>query len=76
MFRYGQPGKTFSMGLGCRLVYSEGLDLSVDNATSIGAGYRVCEGNNCPQRAFPALGRSLDFDEHSSTASPHLVKRP
>ena len=34
--RYGQPGKTFAIGLGCelrhahRLVYSEGLDLSGD----------------------------------------------
>ena len=74
--RYGQPGKTFAIGLGCelrhahRLVYSEGLDLSGDNATPIGAGCRVCERDNCPQRAFPALGRALDLDEHRSTVSP------
>lgn len=79
--RYGQPGKTFAIGLGCelrhahRLVYSEGLDLSGDNATPIGAGCRVCERDNCPQRAFPALGRALDLDEHRSTVSPYLVKR-
>lgn len=78
--RYGQPGKTFAIGLGCeirhanRLVYSEGLDLSSDNATPIGAGCRVCERDNCPQRAFPALGRALDIDEHRSTVSPYLVK--
>ena len=78
--RYGQPGKTFAIGLGCelrhahRLVYSEGLDLSGDNATPIGAGCRVCERDNCPQRAFPALGRALDLDEHRSTVSPYLVK--
>ena len=78
--RYGQPGKTFAIGLGCelrhahRLVYSEGLDLSGDqSATPIGAGCRVCERDNCPQRAFPALGRALDLDEHRSTVSPYLV---
>lgn len=78
--RYGQPGKTFAIGLGCevrqanRLIYSEGLDLSSDSATPIGAGCRVCERDNCPQRAFPALGRSLDIDEHRSTVSPYLVQ--
>ena len=79
--RYGQPGKTFAIGLGCelrhahRLVYSEGLDLSGEIATPIGAGCRVCERDNCPQRAFPALGRALDLDEHRSTVSPYLVQR-
>jgi XRE family transcriptional regulator, fatty acid utilization regulator len=79
--RYGQPGKTFAIGLGCelrhahRLVYSEGLDLSGNVATPIGAGCRVCERDNCPQRAFPALGRALDIDEHRSTVSPYLVKQ-
>ena len=81
--RYGQPGKTFAIGLGCelrhaqRLVYSEGLDLvGAPNVptTPIGAGCRVCERDNCPQRAFPALGRALDIDEHRSTVSPYLVK--
>ena len=78
--RYGQPGKTFAIGLGCevrhasRLVYSKGLDLSSHSATPIGAGCRVCERDNCPQRAFPALGRALDLDEHRSTVSPYLVK--
>ena len=80
-YRYGQPGKTFAIGLGCelrhahRLVYSEGLDLTTDLvATPIGAGCRVCERDNCPQRAFPALGRELDIDEHRSTVSPYLVR--
>jgi len=49
--------------------------LSGDNATPIGAGCRVCERDNCPQRA-PALGRALDLDEHRSTVSPYLVKQP
>lgn len=79
--RYGQPGKTFAIGLGCetrhasRLVYAEGLDLSSDNATPIGAGCRVCERDKCPQRAFPLLGRALDLDEHRTTVSPYLVRQ-
>ncbi|BBX66816.1 acetate metabolism transcriptional regulator RamB [Mycolicibacterium psychrotolerans] len=82
--RYGQPGKTFAIGLGCelrhahRLVYSEGLDVGGGphtSATPIGAGCRVCERDNCPQRAFPALGRALDIDEHRSTVSPYLVRQ-
>ncbi|MGV9797817.1 acetate metabolism transcriptional regulator RamB [Mycobacterium sp. NPDC003449] len=78
--RYGQPVKTFAIGLGCelrhaqRLVYSEGLDLSGEVSTPIGSGCRVCERDNCPQRAFPALGRALDLDEHRSTVSPYLVR--
>lgn len=80
--RYGQPGKMFAIGLGCelrqahRLVYSDGLNLTGENATPIGAGCRVCERDNCPQRAFPALGSDLDLDEHRSTVSPYLVKHP
>jgi len=79
--RYGQPSKTFAIGLGCelrhahRLVYSEGLDLSGENATPIGAGCRVCERDDCPQRAFPPIGRALDLDEHRSTVSPYLVRK-
>jgi predicted transcriptional regulator len=83
--RYGQPGKTFAIGLGCelrhahRLVYSEGLDLSGGSnvsATPIGAGCRVCERDDCPQRAFPPLGRALDINEHRSMVSPYRVKQP
>ena len=82
--RWGQPDKTFAIGLGCelrhaqRLVYSEGLDLAAGHdvpATPIGVGCRVCEHDNCPQRAFPALGRDLDLNEHRSTVSPYLVKQ-
>lgn len=78
--RYGQPGKTFAIGLGCELrhahrtVYADGLDL--DNqaaATPIGSGCRVCERMNCPQRAFPPLGKELDINEHRSSVSPYLI---
>ncbi|WP_030717733.1 short-chain fatty acyl-CoA regulator family protein [Streptomyces sp. NRRL F-2580] len=77
---WGEPGKTFAIGLGCeirhasRLVYSDGLDL--DNtaaATPIGMGCRLCERLDCPQRAVPPLGRTLAVDENSSTFIPYPV---
>ncbi|WP_030375195.1 short-chain fatty acyl-CoA regulator family protein [Streptomyces rimosus] len=78
---WGDPGKTFAIGLGCeirhasRLVYSDGLDL--DNAaaaTPIGMGCRVCERLECPQRSVPPLGRALAIDENRSTFVPYPVR--
>ncbi|MGB3302816.1 acetate metabolism transcriptional regulator RamB [Gordonia sp. (in: high G+C Gram-positive bacteria)] len=78
--RYGQPGKTFAIGMGCelrhagRVVYSDGLELDDDaRATPIGAGCRVCDRQNCPQRAFPPLGVELHLEEHRSTISPYTT---
>lgn len=75
---YGQPGKTFSIGLGCdirhapRLVYAKGLDLGdPDAATPIGMGCKVCERAHCPQRAFPFIGRAPEVDENQSRFSPY-----
>ncbi|MFI5662442.1 short-chain fatty acyl-CoA regulator family protein [Streptomyces sp. NPDC051684] len=77
---WGEPGKTFAIGLGCelrhahRLVYSDGLDLGRSAAaTPIGMGCRVCERLECPQRAAPPLGRPLRIDQHSSTFVPYPV---
>ncbi|MFJ3903711.1 short-chain fatty acyl-CoA regulator family protein [Streptomyces sp. NPDC090025] len=77
---WGEPGKTFAIGLGCeirhahRLVYSDGLDLgNVSAATPIGMGCRLCERLDCPQRAVPPLGRELAVDEQSSTFIPYPV---
>ncbi|WP_030020802.1 short-chain fatty acyl-CoA regulator family protein [Streptomyces monomycini] len=78
---WGDPGKTFAVGLGCeirhasRLVYSDGLDLdNAGAATPIGMGCRVCERLECPQRAVPPLGRALAIDENSSTFVPYPVR--
>ncbi|MFI8370704.1 short-chain fatty acyl-CoA regulator family protein [Streptomyces sp. NPDC085466] len=77
---WGEPGKTFAIGLGCelrhahRLVYSDGLDLdNTSAATPIGMGCRLCERLDCPQRAVPPLGRPLAVDENSSTFVPYPV---
>ncbi len=62
--RYGQPGKTFAIGMGCelrhagRVIYSDGLEIGPQaHVTPIGAGCRVCERTQCAQRAFPRPGR-------------------
>ena len=58
--RYGQPGKTFAIGLGCelrhagRVIYSDGLGSARRPASPRSApAARVCERANCTQRAFP-----------------------
>ncbi|MEU5134653.1 short-chain fatty acyl-CoA regulator family protein [Streptomyces californicus] len=78
---WGEPGKTFAIGLGCeirhagRLVYSDGLDLdNASAATPIGMGCRICERLDCPQRAVPPLGQPLAIDENSSTFVPYPVE--
>jgi XRE family transcriptional regulator, fatty acid utilization regulator len=75
---YGQPGKSFAIGLGCevrhapRLVYSAGMDLhATDAATPIGPGCKTCERLTCPQRAAAPIGRRLDLDENRSTFIPY-----
>ncbi|AZQ38663.1 XRE family transcriptional regulator [Streptomyces cyaneochromogenes] len=79
---WGEPGRTYAIGLGCeirhahRLVYSAGLDLTnASAATPIGMGCRVCERLDCPQRAAPPLGRPLRIDQNSSTFVPYPVER-
>ncbi|MFC8856422.1 short-chain fatty acyl-CoA regulator family protein [Streptomyces sp. NPDC057144] len=78
---WGEPGKTYAIGLGCeirharRLVYSDGLDLGNPSAaTPIGMGCRVCERLDCAQRAAPPLGQQLLIDQTSSTFVPYPVE--
>lgn len=77
---YGAPGKTFAVALGCdvmhadKLVYSRGLDITrADAATPIGMGCKVCERAECPQRAFPPIGRPLSIDESQSRFAPYVT---
>jgi predicted transcriptional regulator/transcriptional regulator with XRE-family HTH domain len=77
---YGSPGKTFAIALGCdlshahRLVYSKGLDLQDPEVpTPIGMGCKVCERADCPQRAFPFIGRPLDVNENEGRFAPYTA---
>lgn len=64
------PATRYAVGLGCEiahaasLVYADGLDLGkLETATEIGLGCRICERNDCRQRAFPPLQHRLVVDE-------------
>ncbi len=75
---FGAPTKTFAIGLGCdllhadHLVYSQGLRLDDPRArTPIGAGCKICERPDCPQRAFPPIVKSLSVDENRGSFLPY-----
>ena len=60
--RYGQPGKTFAIGLGCelrhahRLVYSEGLDLSGEHRHTDRRGLPGLRTRQLPAAGVPGPG--------------------
>ena len=70
-----QPQPRFAIGLGCeiryaaRLVYAGGMDLEKDEGTPIGVNCRLCERENCAQRAEPPLTRTLILDENTRRMS-------
>ena len=75
--RYGQPGKTFAIGLGCelrhahRLVYSEGLDLSGDRSRRRSAPAAGCA-NATTARSAPSPRSAVRSTSTSTAAlSPH-----
>lgn len=64
------PQSLLAIGIGCEigfareLVYADGFDLErLENVTEIGVGCRLCERNDCRQRAFPPLQHRLLVDE-------------
>jgi predicted transcriptional regulator/transcriptional regulator with XRE-family HTH domain len=73
---WGEPEAQFVIGLGCelryagRLVYSRGLDLKTYEPTPIGINCRLCERQNCAQRAAPPMMRALHIDESIRGVSP------
>jgi predicted transcriptional regulator len=76
---FGTPDRTFAVALGCdvhyahKLVYATGMDLSNPAAaTPIGAGCKVCDRENCTQRALPAIGRHLTVDENVRHVAPYV----
>ncbi|TAK49874.1 MAG: XRE family transcriptional regulator [Xanthobacteraceae bacterium] len=68
---YPLPPPRYAIGLGCemryasRLVYAGGIDLEKTEATPIGVNCRLCERENCTQRAEPPLTRTLILDENT-----------
>jgi predicted transcriptional regulator/transcriptional regulator with XRE-family HTH domain len=75
---FGSLRRTFAVALGCdvryasRLVYSKGVALDdPEAATPIGAGCKVCDREDCAQRAFPALGGQLRINENVRQFAPY-----
>ncbi|WP_375787637.1 short-chain fatty acyl-CoA regulator family protein [Bradyrhizobium sp. Pha-3] len=72
---YPQPQPRFAIGLGCeirhaaKLVYATGMDLEKIEGTPIGVNCRLCERENCSQRAEPPITRSLILDETTRRVS-------
>jgi predicted transcriptional regulator/transcriptional regulator with XRE-family HTH domain len=59
------------VGLGCRveqaraIVYADGIDLDrLDTVVEVGVTCRICERNDCEQRAFPSMRHPLALDEN------------
>ncbi len=74
---FGVPDNQFAVGLGCeithagRLIYSRGLNFENPDAdTPIGVNCRLCDRDNCNQRATPSVNRQLMLDAHVRGLSP------
>jgi predicted transcriptional regulator/DNA-binding XRE family transcriptional regulator len=72
------PSSRYAVSIGCdisrapELVYADGLNLErVETAAEIGVGCRLCERQNCRQRAFPPLQHRLLVDEQVKGASAY-----
>lgn len=68
---YHMQHPIMAIGLGCRIqfaremVYSDGVDLKDPTAViPVGVTCRVCERDDCEQRAFPSLRHPLRVDEN------------
>ena len=69
------PQPRFAIGLGCeirhasRLIYATGIDLEKTEGAPIGVNCRLCERENCAQRAEPPITRTLILDETTRRVS-------
>ena len=72
---HAQAPPRFAISLGCeirhasKLVYASGLKLEATEGTPIGVNCRLCERENCSQRAEPPITRTLILDENTRRMS-------
>lgn len=77
---YLRPGRRYALGLGCEveyadsLVYAQGLDLAGPSAP-IGVSCRICERDDCSQRAFPPVDRPFEVLENERRWVPFFLGR-
>lgn len=73
--RFNEPGRRYALGLGCeiahahRFVYADGLNLQAA-PMRIGPSCRVCERDDCAQRAFPPVDRQLLINRNERRVTP------
>ena len=73
---YRSPETFFSIGMGFdvkyaeRCIYSDGIDFQKPVPT--GLSCRTCERENCRQRAFPPIHRTIKFDENVRGLSGYI----
>ena len=71
--------RRYALGLGCEvqyadsLVYAQGLDLAGPSAP-IGVSCRICERDDCSQRAFPPVDRSFEVFENERRWAPFELR--
>ena len=68
----------YAVALGCeihhadKVVYSDGIDLASQKAvTPIGVSCRICDRQNCRQRAFPPIDREIASDPQKRNYVPY-----
>ena len=72
---YLTPDRRYVLGFGCEiahapdLVYAQGIDLK-GPAAKIGVSCRICERDDCAQRAFPPVDRPLRVPLHERRVVP------
>jgi len=72
---YLRPDRRYALGLGCEvqyadsLVYAQGLDLA-GPSVPIGVSCRICERDDCAQRAFPPVDRTFEVFENERRLAP------
>jgi len=75
---YLEPDRQYAVGLGCEVqhasavVYASGLDLK-GPAAPIGVSCRICERDNCSQRAFPPIDRPLQVPSNERAIVPYVL---
>ncbi len=76
---YLRPDRRYALGLGCEvqyadsLVYAQGLDLA-GPSVPIGVSCRICERDDCAQRAFPPVDRTFEVFENERRRVPFELK--
>ena len=78
---YLEPDRRYAVGLGCEVqhasavVYSSGVDLK-GPAAAIGISCRICERDNCRQRAFPPIDRAFHVSPDERAIVPYELAPP